>query len=465
MAAGSDFESAIAAAFASATGGSGAIGGWEEWKRLIQHLLDHGAISNRDELADIKLAFPMSVDEVMEEARAHAKPDRAAQVDELLADTSRRVDALAPLLNQWGIDQMSREEASGLLGLLEETEAGLRKGSGALFAWHASVGAELGAEHTQALFWDHVDPDAPRRYSPHAYQREQLSAIEKRCARRRLRSFGALPAARAAGGIERVAPLSDPPGAAVQIVRAPYAGVGAADMARLLAEVDAARQLALSAHFPALLGAEHAPRSEPAVSLYAFEAASAPPLDHLVGASGPLSETTLLARHWRRGIVEALFHVSSRTTFLLASHVTLAHARPIERGTRLVLTHLPLGAEFPEAEPAPGREGCDLARARDEQLLADGARMCADLHRAPHSALLRAAVEVCTCEGVPRRPSLAQLLSHPFFTPVADDPVVIAAAYQVYAGLEPPPPAHETPPKPMPEVRPPSASGRSAWRP
>ena len=52
--------------------------------------------------------------------------------------------------------------------------------------------------------------------------------------------------------------------------------------------------------------------------------------------TGPLPESSLLFRHWRRELLEALAHLSAHTTFLLSDSVCLAHAYAADGGCRLV---------------------------------------------------------------------------------------------------------------------------------
>jgi hypothetical protein len=68
-----------------------------------------------------------------------------------LADAAERVRMLKPLVaHQWGIEELSSDECSGLLGLLEQAHARLRAGSDALAGWHADIQAKLGSEEMQA---------------------------------------------------------------------------------------------------------------------------------------------------------------------------------------------------------------------------------------------------------------------------------------------------------------------------
>ena len=173
-------------------------------------------------------------------------------------------------------------------------------------------------------------------------------------------------------------------------------------------------------------------------------------------------------------LAHALLHVSCHTTFLLRGAATLHHVHVADKGTRLVLHHLPFGAEFPDPAESPDPEGgpppcgegdtsaalagggarVDLALLRDRLLLADCVRMLTQLisptllaptafapahapARAP-SAQFRA---ICAASAH-RPPTLQQLVAHPYFGSVSGAAADVELAFSRYAdGAERAPPA------------------------
>ena len=261
----------------------------------------------------------------------------------------------------------------------------------------------------QNLFWDLLDPVAAAPYSAHAFQRQQLPEIERRCAQLRVRAVAPVvgkPVEALGHGVERAIGHCTERGFEIQLVRIPRHGLPWGACTTHLAAMEAARELALSRHFAAFLGVERAPGAR--YDEYRLELFGGPSLAAVVSAHGPLPEASILFTHWRRELLEArptctrtptptlaltlaltftltltltliltltltltpaltltlnlalalaqaLLHLSSHCTFLLRRTVALEHVRPVEQGGRLVLTDLEWGAEFPEgaAEPPP----------------------------------------------------------------------------------------------------------------
>ena len=291
----------------------------------------------------------------------------------------------------------------------------------------------------QNLFWDLLDPVAAAPYSAHAFQRQQLPEIERRCAQLRVRAVAPVvgkPVEALGHGVERAIGHCTERGFEIQLVRIPRHGLPWGACTTHLAAMEAARELALSRHFAAFLGVERAPGAR--YDEYRLELFGGPSLAAVVRAHGPLPEASMLFTHWRRELLEALLHLSSHCTFLLRRTVALEHFRPVEQGGRLVLTDLEWGAEFPEgaAEPPPAaaataaaaeppRRARGLQEQRDELLLHDGVRMMLLLLGPPEqpageppslSPQLRAICAACACGDT--APSLRQTLSHPYFTPL-----------------------------------------------
>jgi G:T/U-mismatch repair DNA glycosylase len=389
---------------------------------------------------------------------------RAAEIDECVADASSRVKRLHGLLTQWQLADMSQEQSSHLLAYVEEVLQHTRESSSALAAYDETIQQSLGPELCQArtsgiplcsttppcqelapspprpqnLFWDLLDPVAAAPYSAHAFQRQQLPEIERRCAQLRVRAVAPVvgkPVEALEHGVERAIGHCTERGFEIQLVRIPRHGVPWGACCRHLAAMEAARELALSRHFATFLGVERAPGAR--CDEYRRELLGGPSLAAVLRAHGPLPEASMLFTHWRRELLEALLHLSSHCTFLLRRTVALEHVRPVEQGGRLVLTDLEWGAEFPEGavEPLPAaaaaaaaeppRRPLGLQEQRDELLLHDGVRMLLLLLGPPEqpageppslSPQLRAICAACAGGDTP--PSLRQTLSHPYFTPL-----------------------------------------------
>ena len=283
---------------------------------------------------------------------------------------------------------------------------------------HAGASSPL-PPRPQKLFWDLLDPVAAAPYSAHAFQRQQLPEIERRCAQLRVRAVAPVvgkPVEALGYGVERAIGHCTERGFEIQLVRIPRHGLPWGACCTHLAAMEAARELALSRHFAAFLGVERAPGAR--YDEYRLELFGGPSLAAVVRAHGPLPEASMLFTHWRRELLEArrtrtrtrtptlaltlalsrtltltltltlsliltltpaltltltlapalaqaLLHLSSHCTFLLRRTVALEHVRPVEQGGRLVLTDLEWGAEFPEgaAEPPPAAAAAAAAAA------------------------------------------------------------------------------------------------------
>lgn len=267
-----------------------------------------------------------------------------------------------------------------------------------------------------------------------------------------------------ATGVEHHVCVSAESGARVEVLVAPHTGVPFDIMQAVIQHVEAHRQLALSPHFRDVLATEPvAPSStcEVPSSRWMFELVEAPPLRRLRDQCGPIGEASELHRHWRRGIVEALLHISAQCTFLLRAPTSLANVRAADAGERIVLTGLEFGDEFPEAAGQHGfswREGGgdgsgsvgDVAVAgsvyehqseRDAYLVRDAVGIISELlpSTAEEAAAAVAALgpdggvdllalpqlksvelrAICSVAAGTRLPTLQQLLSHPYFAPLS----------------------------------------------
>jgi hypothetical protein len=267
-------------------------------------------------------------------------------------------------------------------------------------------------------------------------------------------------------GVEHHICVSAESGARVAVLVAPHAGVPFDAMQSILQNVEAHRQLALSPHFPDVLAAEPiAPRNTCRVpsSRWVFELVEAPSLRRLRDHYGPIGEASELHRHWRRGVVEALLHLSAQCIFLLRESVSLANVRAADAGERIVLTGLEFGDEFPEAMElhgslrlAPSDErswygsgsvssvagsACDHQSERDAYLVRDAVGIISELlpSTAEEAAAAVATLRpeggvdllalpqlksmelraICSAAAGSRAPTLQQLLSHPYFAPLS----------------------------------------------
>ena len=319
---------------------------------------------------------------------------------------------LHALLAEWELSTLSADHTSRLLAMLGALRARLGASAAKLTLWHDGIHVGLGPERTQSLFWDLLDPTAAECLSPHAYQRGALAAIERRCAQVRVRSAhltahaaaadaAAAAAAVGSGGLPRAAdvvlgrarlaessdassglgraPRAVRSGAAggdgevgVRIVRCPHACVSWEMTASTMAAMDAARQLTLARHAPAFLGHEpcvpaDARSGYPAHARWYLEQVEGDALNDALAVGGPLAESSLLFRYWRRELLEALLEISTHTSFLLRQPVSLAHVTVGADGCRVVLDGLQWGAEFPEREegahatPSAVATGADAA--------------------------------------------------------------------------------------------------------
>jgi hypothetical protein len=478
----------------------------DDWAALITALANSGLLPQTELLAASRdLSLPASLPTLVRRLNVAHAPPRADKVDTLLEDAVARVRHLHGLLAEWELGSLSAEQTARLVAMLEALRGRLGTSVARLRDWHDGIHATLGPERCQSLFWDLLDPSAAERDRPHAFQREQLGAIERRCAQQRIASATLPPSASAAaaasaalraasaarngGGVSAfgggfgpgidvvVGTSAEERASRLRVVRCPHAHVSWSDAARLHNALDATRQLALSRHAAAFLGhiphvPASAPHGYPAHARWHLELVSAGgSLAEGLLEGGALPETSLLFRHWRRELIEALYHLSAHTTFLLMGAVDLSHVYAMDYGTRLVLDQLPWGAEFPElpAEAVPHTAGApiDHQALRDVLLLYDGVAMLKTLlgatgkplqgvdtlpglapglepaeplesrsrsrpvHRsAPATPSAHLAAILDACSHTTKPPTLRQLLSHPYFAPIDGfDREDIRAAY------------------------------------
>ena len=113
----------------------------------------------------------------------------------------------------------------------------------------------------QNLFWDLLDPVAAAPYSAHAFQRQQLPEIERRCAQLRVRAVAPVvgkPVEALGHGVERAIGHCTERGFEVQLVRIPRHGLPWG--VQHTAAMGGARARALAPF--AFLGVERAPGAQ-----------------------------------------------------------------------------------------------------------------------------------------------------------------------------------------------------------
>jgi hypothetical protein len=255
------------------------------------------------------------------------EPPRADKIDGLLDGAVARVRHLHGLLAEWELGTLSAEQSARLLAMIEALRSRLGASLAQLRMWHDGIHTALGPERCQSLFWDLIEPLASHALPPHAFQRAHVADIERRCAQLRVRvallpgeggfgpptppvigsAFGsssatfpsAPPSSAGLGfGVWSAAPPScagcgagsaahaaapsalreraaidvvigtaaaadSPAPVRLRVVRCPHAGVSWAQSVKLLAWVDATKQLALSRHAPAFLATSRACRPTP----------------------------------------------------------------------------------------------------------------------------------------------------------------------------------------------------------
>jgi hypothetical protein len=494
---------------ASATAGGSQIRTADEWATMLSAITAAGLLPQPELLeASRDLALPATFQSLQRRLMSAHETPRASTIDGLLDGAVNRVRHLHGLLAEWELETLSADQTARLVAMLEALRSRLGTSVAQLKSWHDGIHACLGPERCQSLFWDLIEAASSERASPHAFQREQLAAIEKRCSQLRVRSAlvpsssrGLASASSAAHrGIEvsiGSAPAPNPsvPPFKMRVVRCPHAGVSWEASATLLAAMDATKQLSLSRHAPAYLGHEPCVAADiagcyPAHARWHVELVLGSPLSEALLEGGPLAESSLLFRHWRREIVEGLADISAQSTFLLTRGVTLAHTFASDDGCRIVFDQLSWGAEFPERrcwsssptalgqslatpatlaaaaghQPSPlqapqagqpsavGRSAAQAALAqaplpggvqavdhqalRDTLLLYDGVAMLTALlggadaaQGSERSVHLAAILDACAHPTSP--PTLRQLLSHPYFAPVEGfDKEDVRAAYR-----------------------------------
>ena len=448
----------------------------DDWAALLSALSTAGLLPQTELIAASRdLALPASLPNLARRLNVAHAPPRADKVDGLLDDAVHRVRHLHGLLAEWELGTLSAEQTARLVAMLEALRGRLATSVARLHDWHDGIHATLGPERCQTLFWDLLDPLAAERDRPHAFQREELGAIERRCAQLRVRT-ATLPATEPQRGRFSidvlVATSADERASRLRIVRCPHAATSWEVAAKLHNAMDATRQLVLSRHAPAFLGHEPCVPPTgggfPAHARWHLELVGGGTLDAALLEGGPLPETSLLFRHWRRELLEALHHLSAHTTFLLTRGVELCHVYAADGGCRLVLDGLSWGAEFPERPadaPATAQHGApvDHQALRDALLLYDGVAMLKALlgasprpltnvatlgaelapgllntaqtdpyhgmssasgplrpmhGTAPATPSAHLAAVLDACAHTTRPPTLRQLLSHPYFAPI-----------------------------------------------
>ena len=361
------FDAVAASSAAGAGSAQSGIRTPEDWATLLSALSTAGLLPQTELLsASRDLALPATYAQLHRRLNNAHDPPRAEKLDGLLDNAVARVRHLHGLVAEWDLASLSADQSARLVAMLEALRTRIAASVGQLRNWHDGIHATLGPERCQTLVWDLLEPASAEAASAHAFQRENVGAIERRCAQLRVRGAMLPPdastptprsqhdaAARAAIDV-LIGDAIDERSFKVRVVRCPHAGVSYSETAVLLAAMDATRQLSLSRHAPAFLGHEPCvPASShyPAHAVWYLELLDAPTVAEGLLEGGALPESSLLFRHWRRELLEALAHLSAHTTFLLSQSITLAHVYAADGGCRLVLDGLAWGAEFPEHEP------------------------------------------------------------------------------------------------------------------
>ena len=189
------------------------------------------------------LSAPVTMGQVERLLLSQNEPARRAQIEKVINDAAARVRHLSGVLGEWRLEEMSPAQTANLLGMLEQLQRRLRTSGELLQSWSDGFRAALGPEETQTLFWDLVDGAAGGEYSAHAFQRDQLAAIEQRVARRRVKSCVQQPneTEKLAHGVTRGIGKCATRGFRLRVYRAPHRGVPWGFMSSLLSSMDAAR--------------------------------------------------------------------------------------------------------------------------------------------------------------------------------------------------------------------------------
>lgn len=310
--------------------------GAEEWRSFLRLVHRGGLLPQQDLIKAVTaLSFPIKWADLAEQIARDREP--AGDVEGLIADAASRVRHLHTLLAEWQLPNLSDVHTHRLLSLVQSLHAELEAGRASLGAWESDLKA-LGQEDEHTLFWDLVDPAASSaRPRPHAFQREHLRRIEQRCSRQRVSSALTNPPSEATTPlVSRLLGKCPQRGFRVTVVRA---SVDCAweEMAELLQEMDATRQMCLSIHAPAYYGEEIAPPTDGCASYWYIEPPEGESLYDLLASCGPVEEESALFMHWRQQLSSALLHVSAHTTFSLRDHIGLGHAHVVDGGVRIVL--------------------------------------------------------------------------------------------------------------------------------
>ena len=333
-----------------------------DWKVFMDEVAAAGLLP-QDELLQVsrEMSLPATLQSFHNKLEKMFMPPRVDKVEVMHEDMVNRAEHLTRQFKHWDIDDFSPKQTAKALGFVDELRHRLTESTGVLADHHARTNAKLGPERVQSLFWDLVDPAAKQvmgeesRLSPHLWQKLHREQVERRCDQLRVRTTILRKPEAKPHDPPRVdvsiGVAADNPSLKLRVIRAPYQ-LAWSETCLVLAYVDAVRQMVLSRHAPAFLGrlpvVQHDPRTGwPQHSRWHIELVNGAPLEEGVLAGGRLHESSLLFRHWRRELVEALHDVSNMTTFLLPHSVNLSHVLCADEGCRLVLDDLAWGAEFP----------------------------------------------------------------------------------------------------------------------
>ena len=180
----------------------------DDWSQLLSAISSAGLLPQPELLAASRdLALPANLQQFSRRLQAAHEPPRADAIDGLLDGAVNRVRHLHGLLAEWELGTLSAEQTARLLAMLEALRARLSASVEQLRLWHDGIHASLGPERCQSLFWDLIDPICSERQSAHTFQREQMGAIEKRCAKLKVKS-ALLPSDRVVAGGSCAAALS-----------------------------------------------------------------------------------------------------------------------------------------------------------------------------------------------------------------------------------------------------------------
>ena len=428
-------------------------------------LVEQGHILSGDtEMLEGLCTLPVSYQGFVAKLLLKYSSGKSTEVDATLRSLFANVRDIVELLEFWEAHSFGRKETGQLLRLLEQLCAENAAVVASMQEWKDRVVGEHGEEDLATLFWDKLEEEGEggsgvgassggSSGSSHAvltaydYQRIHRREIDKYLHSIAVKevyypqyepvtNLGASPLGRETLAYD----LNKDFEVRTLTIRLP---VKRADLLRVHCNrIEALRQLAFSPHFVDTRGANEdgtavaPPGSDPlgpsgAIQYFFEHVPQVTKITSLINKYGTLAETTYVMRYWCRSLLVAFSDLLSKCTLRIRDLPSVHNVVVAESGLRLLVRNLTFLSDRPQGAAAHAELEEGLVRAFGRIVFfmltatdPDASDEDQVMPSIPLEPFLRGILRCCLYTT--RRPSLADLLSHPFFadaTSFTDDDI------------------------------------------